>query len=229
MLKGVSLEVAAGGITCVVGPNGAGKSTLMSCVSGLLRPRHGSIRLRGEELCGRSPREILRLGVVQVPQQHSLFPEMTVRENLELGGYILRDRGRVRRRADTVLDMFAEIRPWTGRKAGSLSGWQQRLVEFARCLMLEPKLIILDEPSMGLDPQTRAVVFEMIELMRDQGRTVLLVEQNARAGLKLSSQGIVLENGTVRLTGSGREVLEHPEIGALYLGGGVSVGLQATS
>src|SRR5579872_1114925 len=112
VLKGVSVEVVAGGITCVVGPNGAGKSTLMSCVSGLLRPRHGSIRLRGEELCGRSPREILRLGVVQVPQQHSLFPEMTVRENLELGGYILRDRGRVRRRADTVLDMFAEIRPW---------------------------------------------------------------------------------------------------------------------
>ena len=119
-------------------------------------------------------------------------------------------------------ELYPIVRERAGEKAGSLSGGQQRLVEFARCMMLDPTLIVLDEPSMGLDPQTRQVVFEMVELMNSQGKTILLVEQNARAGLKLSSHGIVLENGIVRLAGSGREVLEHPEIGALYLGGPVT-------
>jgi ABC-type branched-subunit amino acid transport system ATPase component len=224
VLRGVSLDVPEGGITCVVGPNGAGKSTLMASISGLLRPRLGSILLDGEDLVGRSPRQILRLGVVQVPQNHSLFRDMTVRENVELGAYILADRAQTVRRLTAVFDVFPQIADWAGRKAGSLSGGQQRLVEFARALMLEPRLLLLDEPSMGLAPKTLRTVFGAIRQMNEAGTTILLVEQNARAGLRLSSHGVVMENGRVRLSGSGREVLENPEIGALYLGGAVSSG-----
>ncbi|HEY4850937.1 MAG TPA: ABC transporter ATP-binding protein [Streptosporangiaceae bacterium] len=224
VLRGVSLQVHQGGITCVVGPNGAGKSTLLGAISGLLRPRLGQISLHGDVLTGRSPRQILQMGVVQVPQNHSLFREMTVRENIVLGGYILRERGLPERRLDAVLEMFPQVTEWLGKKAGSLSGGQQRLVEFARCLMLDPKLVILDEPSMGLSPKVLKSVFDAVRMMNRQGKTVLLVEQNARAGLRLSTHGVVLENGQVRLAGTGREVLEHPEIGALYLGGAVTAG-----
>jgi branched-chain amino acid transport system ATP-binding protein len=224
VLRGVSLTVADGGITCVVGPNGAGKSTLLGAISGLLRPRTGRITLRGEELTGKSPRRILQSGVVQVPQNHSLFRDMTVRENIALGGYILGDRRLVARRLAGVLETFPEVTGWLGKKAGSLSGGQQRLVEFARCLMLDPALVILDEPSMGLAPKVLKAVFAAITMMNASGKTILLVEQNARAGLRLSTHGLVLENGRVRLSGTGMEVLEHPEIGALYLGGAVSSG-----
>jgi len=222
VLRGVSLEVVHGGITCVVGPNGAGKSTLLRAISGLLRPRQGQITLHGEPIVGRSPRQILRMGVVQVPQNHSLFREMTVRENIWLGGYILSDRRLAERRLDAVLEMFPQVTGWLGQKAGSLSGGQQRLVEFARSLMLDPSVVVLDEPSMGLAPKVLKSVFDAIRMMHAQGKTILLVEQNARAGLRLSTHGVVLENGQVRLSGSGKEVLEHPEIGALYLGGAVA-------
>jgi ABC-type branched-subunit amino acid transport system ATPase component len=224
VLRGVTMQVAEGGITCVVGPNGAGKSTLLGAISGLLRPRLGHVSLRGERLTGKTPREILSMGVVQVPQNHSLFREMTVRENIVLGGYILRERGLPERRLAAVLEMFPQVTEWLGKKAGSLSGGQQRLVEFARCLMLDPTLVILDEPSMGLSPKVLKSVFDAVRLMHAQGKTILLVEQNARAGLRLSTDGVVLENGLVRLAGTGREVLEHPEIGALYLGGAVTTG-----
>jgi ABC-type branched-subunit amino acid transport system ATPase component len=224
VLRGVSMQVAEGGITCVVGPNGAGKSTLLGAISGLLRPRLGHVSLRGERLTGKSPREILSMGVVQVPQNHSLFREMTVRENIVLGGYILRERGLPERRLAAVLEMFPQVTEWLGKKAGSLSGGQQRLVEFARCLMLDPTLVILDEPSMGLSPKVLKSVFDAVRMMHAQGKTILLVEQNARAGLRLSTHGVVLENGLVRLAGTGRDVLEHPEIGALYLGGAVTPG-----
>jgi ABC-type branched-subunit amino acid transport system ATPase component len=224
VLRGVSLQVMDGGITCVVGPNGAGKSTLLATISGLLRPRLGQITLHGEQLTGKTPRQVLQTGVVQVPQNHSLFREMTVRENISLGGYILRDRGLADRRLAGVLEMFPEVTDWLDKKAGSLSGGQQRLVEFARGLMLDPKLVILDEPSMGLAPKVLKSVFNAIRMMHAQGKTILLVEQNARAGLRLSTHGVVLENGLVRLSGTGQEVLEHPEIGALYLGGAVSTG-----
>ncbi len=227
VLRGVTMQVAEGGITCVVGPNGAGKSTLLAAISGLLKPRLGHVTLRGEELTGKTPRQILTMGVVQVPQNHSLFREMTVRENIVLGGYILRERGLADRRLDAVLDMFPQVTEWLAKKAGSLSGGQQRLVEFARCLMLDPTLVILDEPSMGLSPKVLKSVFDAVRMMHQQGKTVLLVEQNARAGLRLSTHGVVLENGQVRLAGTGREVLEHPEIGALYLGGAVTTGTAA--
>ena len=215
VLRGVSLEVVEGGITCVVGPNGAGKSTLMATISGLLRPRLGSMVLDEHALVGRSPRQVLQLGVVQVPQNHSLFRDMTVRENVELGGYILSDRTLTARRLAAVYEVFPQIAGWAGQKAGSLSGGQQRLVEFARALML-------DEPSMGLAPKILRTVFDAIRQMNAAGTTILLVEQNARAGLRLSTHGVVMENGRVRLSGTGREVLENPEIGALYLGGAVS-------
>ena len=221
-LKGVDLVVNEGEVVTLLGANGAGKTTTLQAISGLLRPREGEIRFGGRVVSGRSPGQILAAGIALVPQAHSLFAEMTVRENVEMGAFTVRDQAVVRQRLAAVQELYPIVRERAHERAGSLSGGQQRLVEFARCLMLEPRLIILDEPSMGLDPQTRQIVFDMVALMNRQGKTILLVEQNARAGLRLSSQGVVLENGTVRLTGSGREVLEHPEIGALYLGGAVT-------
>ena len=222
VLRGVSFTVAEGAVTCVVGPNGCGKSTLLATISGLIKPRRGSIMFRGETLVGKSPRKILDLGIVHVPQNHSLFREMTVRENIELGGYTIRSSALLASRLAAVEEVFPEVVEWAGKKAGSLSGGQQRLVEFARCLMLDPALVILDEPSMGLAPKVLRSVFAAVRLMHARGKTILLVEQNARAGLRLSSHGVVMENGRVRLTGTGREVLEHPEIGALYLGGSIA-------
>jgi ABC-type branched-subunit amino acid transport system ATPase component len=219
VLRGVTFEVPANQITCVVGPNGAGKSTLMKAISGLLRPRLGTVTLNGEKITGKSPRQILKLGVVQVPQNHSLFTDMTVRENIDLGGYILSDRAQVAKRVDVVFDLFPQVKDWAGKRAGELSGGQQRLVEFARALMLDPSLILLDEPSMGLSPLVLKSVFAAARQMNAVGATILLVEQNARAGLKFSHHGVVMENGTVRLSGTGTEVLNHPEIGELYLGG----------
>jgi branched-chain amino acid transport system ATP-binding protein len=224
ILKDVTLDVPRGSITCVVGPNGAGKSTLMATISGLLRPRLGEITFDGHVISGSTPKQILTRGLSQIPQAHSLFVDMTVRENVEMGAFTVDDGALVRKRLAVVEELYPIVRERADEKAGALSGGQQRLVEFARCLMLDPSLIMLDEPSMGLDPQTRQMVFEMIQLMNQQGKTILLVEQNARAGLKLSAYGVVLENGIVRLTGSGQEVLEHPEIGALYLGGAVTAG-----
>ncbi|HEU5421138.1 MAG TPA: ABC transporter ATP-binding protein [Streptosporangiaceae bacterium] len=219
VLREVSLSVPDGGITCVVGPNGAGKSTLLAVLSGLLRPRRGRVLLRGEPVAGATPRQVLDRGIVHVPQARSLFPALTVAENIDLGGYLIRDRALLARRRAAVHEAFPEVASWAGRKAGSLSGGQQRLVEFARCLMLDPSVILLDEPSMGLAPRVQATVFAAVTMMNQAGKTILLVEQNARAGLSLASHGVVLENGQVRLAGTGREVLEHPEIGALYLGG----------
>ena len=221
VLHDVSLSVVEGGITCVVGPNGSGKSTLLATISGLLRPKRGSITLRGESIVGKTPRQILDLGMVHVTQNHSLFREMTVRENIDLGGYTLAGRALLARRRAHVEEMFPQVADWAARKAGSLSGGQQRLVEIARGLMLDPALVILDEPSMGLSPKVLKSVFDAVAMMNASGKTILLVEQNARAGLRMSTHGVVLENGRVRLAGTGREVLEHPEIGALYLGGTV--------
>jgi ABC-type branched-subunit amino acid transport system ATPase component len=219
VLHDVSFAVPAGGITCIVGPNGAGKSTLLAVVSGLLRPRTGQVLHRGTRLTGKSPRQVLESGVVLVPQNHSLFREMTVTENIELGGYTLGSKALVATRRAEVEALFPDICDWGRRKAGSLSGGQQRLVEFARCLMLDPDVVILDEPSMGLAPKIMRGVFGAVRQMNGRGKTILLVEQNARAGLRMASHGVVMENGRVRLTGTGAEVLDHPEIGSLYLGG----------
>jgi branched-chain amino acid transport system ATP-binding protein len=218
ILQGVDLEVGEGSLTCIVGPNGAGKSTVLRVISGLLRPSAGTIRFRGQSIAGRSPRAVLDMGIVQVPQERSLFPTMTVWENVRLGGYTLHDRGLIERRMRAVGETFPLVAERKAERAASLSGGQQKIVEFARALMLDPKLLILDEPSMGLDPKTRATVFKTICAMNESGRTVLLVEQNARSGLGIASHGVVMEAGRVRLQGPGPEVLNNPEISRLYLG-----------
>ncbi|MGH3498251.1 MAG: ABC transporter ATP-binding protein [Nocardioidaceae bacterium] len=219
ILRGLSITVPDGSVTCIVGPNGAGKSTILRVVSGQLRSRRGSVRFAGQKLTGLTPRQILLKGIVQVAQEHSLFPDMTVRQNVLMGGFIVRDRALLDRRLAMVEELFPIVSDRAKEKAGSLSGGQQRLVEFARCLMLDPRLVVLDEPSMGLDPRTLRVVMETVRAMGDAGRTVLLVEQNVRAGLTLAGHAVVLESGRVRLEGTGKDVLANPEIAHLYLGG----------
>jgi ABC-type branched-subunit amino acid transport system ATPase component len=218
VLHDLSLGVEEGGITCIVGPNGAGKSTILRLVSGLLRPRLGGVLFSGESIVGLSPRVILRRGIVQVPQERSLFPTMTVWENVRMGAYTLTDRGLIDRRMSEVCERFPIVNERRDERAAALSGGQQKIVEFARALMLDPALLILDEPSMGLDPKTHATVFDLIRDMNAAGRTILLVEQNARSGLGLATHGVVLESGRVRLEGSGSEVLNNSEIGRLFLG-----------
>jgi ABC-type branched-subunit amino acid transport system ATPase component len=222
VLKGVDLDVEQGTTICIVGPNGAGKSTILRVLSGLLKPRLGEIHFDGHSLVGLNSRQILALGIVQVPQSHSLFPSMTVQENVRLGAYTLRDAALIERRLAQVEELFPIVKMRARDKAGSLSGGQQRLIEFARCLMLDPRVILLDEPSMGLDPRTFKQVIETIKVMQGSGRTILLVEQNARTGLSIANKGVVLESGRVRLEGTHTEILNNPEIGRLYLGGTLS-------
>jgi len=218
VLHELDLSVEEGGITCIVGPNGAGKSTILRLVSGLLRPRLGGLQFDGVSMAGLSPRQILQRGIVQVPQERSLFPTMTVWENVRMGAYILADRSLVERRMRSVCETFPMVAERRNERVASLSGGQQKIIEFARALMLDPKLLVLDEPSMGLDPKTHTVVFDLIRDMNKAGRTILLVEQNARSGLGLASHGVVLESGRVRLEGSGVDVLGNGEIGRLFLG-----------
>ncbi len=219
VLKGVDLTVERGAITCIVGPNGAGKSTVLRVISGLLKPRLGKVTFNDHSIGGMKPRQVLLHGIVQVPQNHSLFPEISVRENVRLGAFTLHDTALVKRRLKEVEDLFPIVKERANEKAGNLSGGQQRLVEFARCLMLDPTLILLDEPSMGLDPKTLKQVFDTITLMHSTGRTILLVEQNVRTGLGVSTLGVVMESGRVRLVGTHDEILGNPQISHLYLGG----------
>jgi ABC-type branched-subunit amino acid transport system ATPase component len=226
VLRGVDLTVAAGSVTCVVGPNGAGKSTLLKIVSGLLRPRLGSVTFRGTEIGGATPQKILQAGIVQVMQSQNLFPELTVRENVELGGFLLRNAGLASKRMADVADQFPIVAERASDRAGQLSGGQQRMVEFARALMLDPALVVLDEPSMGLEPRAAELIYASINRMTETGRTILLVEQNVSAGLGLADHGVVMEAGRVRLEGTGAEILANPQMRALYLGGSVEEGEQ---
>lgn len=218
ILRGTSLSVAAGSITCVIGPNGAGKSTLLRVISGLLKPSRGSVLLSGQQLGGAAPKAILQAGIVQVPQDRSLFPRMTVRENILMGGYVIKDRATLHKRLEEVTERFPAVAHLRSHKAGALSGGQQRIVEFARALMLDPSLVLLDEPSLGLDPRSRRLVFDTVRSLKEGGRTVLMVEQNAHSGLAVSDFGAVMDLGAVELTGRAPDLLANPEVARLYLG-----------
>lgn len=219
VLRGLSVEVRRGTVVCLVGPNGAGKSTVLKVASGLLKPRAGSISLNGTDVTGKGPQALLRLGLSHVLQGHSVFPEMTVEENVLLGGYTVKDQSSLAERADVVRDIFPVVAEKWSAAAGLLSGGQQKQVEFARALMVSPDVVLLDEPSMGLDPKRTTVVFEEVARMRDAGVAVLLVEQNARRALEMADIGCVLDLGRVFATGPARELLADPKLSDLYLGG----------
>ena len=222
VLKGVDLEVEKGSLTCIVGPNGAGKSTVLRVISGLLKPSLGTITFLGRSIGGRSAPHILKLGIAQTPQDHSLFPNMTVRENMELGGLLLQDRNRIARRLKEIEEQFPIVKERAKEQARNLSGGQQRQVEIARALMLRPMLVLVDEPSMSLDPKTQTQVFEAIVQMHSTGTTVLLVEQNVRAGLSIATYAVVMESGRIRMQGPAKSIREDPEMGHLFFGGTLS-------
>jgi ABC-type branched-subunit amino acid transport system ATPase component len=220
VLQGVDLAVREGSITCIVGPNGAGKSTVLRTISGLLRPSQGTIEYGGHPIAGMSCNSILARGIAQVPQHDALFPSMTVRENVLLGGYLIRrDRALLKRRLRAVEELVPIAAERPHERAGNLSGGERRLVEIGRTMMLEPEFIMMDEPSLGLEPKAAARVSELISLANEQGRTILLVEQNVRLGFRISTHGVIMESGRVRLEGEPRALLADPQMASLYLGG----------
>lgn len=223
VLQGVSLRVDAGELVCLIGPNGAGKSTVLRAISGLLTPTAGEIRFDGQAIGGLRPDLVLRRGIAHVPQGHSAFPEMTVHENLLMGGYTVTDRTERRRRLERVYTLFPICAERRHEKAGNLSGGQQKVLEIGRALMLQPRMILLDEPSMGLAPKLARVVFETVGRLRQEGgATILMVEQNAKSALAISDRGYVLELGRERLEGAAQDLLHDPQVARLYLGGGLA-------
>ena len=218
VLRGVSAQVAAGEIVSIIGANGAGKSTLLRTVFGMVRPSRGSIRLGGEEIAGESPVRVLRRGCSYVPQGRCNFPAMSVEENLEMGAYLRRD-GRVREDIEALLTRFPMLASKRRDPAGTLSGGQQQILEMAIAQLLHPRLLMVDEPSLGLDPRMVEVVFDTILAINREGTTVLMVEQNAKKALSVSHRGFVLELGRNRFEGTGQELLDDPEVRQHYLGG----------
>jgi branched-chain amino acid transport system ATP-binding protein len=218
ILRGLDLEVPAGQVTCLIGPNGSGKSTVLRVISGLLAPRAGQVSVAGETVTGWAPRAMLKKGVALVPQERSLFPAMSVWDNMLMGGYISDDRGAVARRAAEIAERFPLVAQRRHALAGSLSGGEQKTVEIARTLMLDPPVLCLDEPSAGLEPRARKTMFGILAELSSDGRTILLVEQNARSGLAIAHHGAVLDAGIVRLAAPASELLDSPDVGRLYLG-----------
>jgi branched-chain amino acid transport system ATP-binding protein len=219
ILRGVNLSVAEGSINCIVGPNGAGKSTVLKTISGLLKPRTGSVVIDGMDLTHMTPEAILRAGIVQVPQRHGLFGRLTVRQNVLMGAYVIRRRGKhLEQRYEQLSELFPPLANRPNVLAGTLSGGQRRMVEFARAMMLEPKVVLLDEPTLGLDPHSLAIISDSALAMNKAGTTILMVEQNVRFGLSLADHATVMSAGSVALTGTAQEIVNHPNLMDIFFG-----------
>ncbi len=218
VLRGVSLAVRDGEIACIIGANGAGKSTLLRTVFGMVVPRGGAVRFAGEEIAGLPPTDVLRRGLAYVPQGRCNFPAMSVEENLEMGAYLRRD-ARVRADIEALLARFPMLGAKRRDPAGTLSGGQQQILEMAIALLLRPRLLMVDEPSLGLDPRMVEIVFGTILAINREGTTVLMVEQNAKKALSVSQRGFVLELGRNRFEGTGADLLDNPDVRRHYLGG----------
>jgi branched-chain amino acid transport system ATP-binding protein len=218
ILTGVSLTIEEGVSYCIVGPNGAGKSTILRTIAGFLTPRSGEVRLNGNSMNNARPDQMLAAGVCFVPQDASLFPTMTVRENLTMGGYLIKDRSLMRQRLDMVFETFPALADRKSQTAGTLSGGEQQMVTLGRALMIEPKLVMIDEPSLGLAPMIADQIFEKIRGFKELGITVVLVEQNAVKGLEAVEWGFVLDLGSMEFEGQADGILADPRIRELYLG-----------
>jgi branched-chain amino acid transport system ATP-binding protein len=219
ILHDVSLTVAMNEIVSVIGPNGAGKSTAFKTIVGFVTPRAGRVTFNGEEITGQRPDTVLRRGLAYVPQGRIVFPQMTVLENLEMGAYTERDPARIAAALDQVYAMFPILAERRKQKAGTMSGGEQQMVAIARALMTSPRLILLDEPSLGLSPKFVTLIFEKLVAMRQAGYTLMVVEQNATRALAVADRGYVLELGRNRFEGPGQRLLADPEVKRLYLGG----------
>jgi branched-chain amino acid transport system ATP-binding protein len=218
ILNGLSMTIERGKTYCIIGPNGAGKSTLLRAICGLLHPREGSVTFKGEVLNKLRTDEILNRGISFVPQDRSLFPDMTVKENLRMGGYILKNRKQLEDRIKEVLVKFPILNERSSQPAKTLSGGQQQMLAIGRALVLRPEVIMLDEPSLGLAPKIAQSIFDNIAQLKDAGMTVILVEQNARKGLECADWGCVLDLGVNRFEGAADTILHDPRIQELYLG-----------
>ena len=220
VLKGISLHVNAGEIVTIIGPNGAGKTTLLNTVAGLIHPSQGSILLNQQEATGIRPEAIVKLGCSLIPEGRQLFASMTVRENLVLGGYTShkKDKMQTRRTLDSVFEAFPRLRDREHQLAGTLSGGEQQMLAIGRSLMSQPSLIMMDEPSMGLAPILVQEILTIVRNLREQGKTVLLVEQNAKAALGAADRGYVMETGSFVLEGSAEELLDNHDVQRAYLG-----------
>lgn len=222
ILREVDLELGEGELVSIIGPNGAGKSTLIKTVFGMLTPREGRIVLRGEDISGLKPHQLVARGVGYVPQVDNVFRSMSVEENLEMGSYV--DRKRAPERKEVLFGWFPLLRERRRQRAGTLSGGQQKLVAIARALMPEPSVLLLDEPSAGLSPANIDEIFLRIEEINERGISMIMVEQNARRALAMSDRGYVLDQGRNAFTGPGPELLEDPKVAELYLGGATAQG-----
>jgi branched-chain amino acid transport system ATP-binding protein len=218
ILNGTSFAVQAGAITTVIGPNGAGKSTVFKAIFGLLKLREGKIIFRDRDITGQSPRALLNEGICYVPQGRNIFSELSVRHNIELGA-VVADVPDLSRRIEAALEKFPALREKAKQQASTLSGGEQKQLEIARSLLLDPQLILIDEPSIGLSPLMVQQTFGILKTLRDRGVSILMIEQNARSALEISDFGIVLELGRTRLVDRADRVLSDPRIGQLFLGG----------